>query len=597
MMKRLIGAMIVLFSMTIVACDKGAEAPTFDWLDAQPSADKVVLTARISVADGAAVSEVGFACRETGGEFTEVVCNSFDREVARQTLTGLKAETEYLWFCYAIVGGTRFESSPLQTFTTLKGGGEEPDPVRPQFGTPTGSAVGENGATLNCTYSYTGEGSIESAGFAYRQGGAGEFVRQSCASTASPLTLELSDLATETRYEFYAYLVIDGDTYDSSHAYLTTGSSSGETARPEFGALSASGVTETMATLNGSFTYEGSESITEAGFEYRRSSDSQYTSRTVTATPGSKSVSLSGLSASTDYTFRLYVVVGQNRYQSGEASFRTSSAAVSGVYRSGWAELPVEVTNSDYYYAHHLCPDFYVGGHKARNYTVCFSAENHCPLWVAAPRHACYEEENADRTNAYKRDPDIPSNIQYSSKETGGGCNKGHMLGSAERRVTRQTNEQVFYYSNIAPQYSSNFNTGGGAWNNLESFVDGQVCRDTTYIVVGTYFKPFTDAYGKSCTSSRIEFGGRSDVSRPSMFYYAILRTKSGSTGKSVKDCSASELKCAAFVLRHNMEKGHEPQARDMISVEELERLTGFTYFANVPQAPKGTPNPSDWGL
>ena len=257
----------------------------------------------------------------------------------------------------------------------------------------------------------------------------------------------------------------------------------------------------------------------------------------------------------------------------------------------------MEVQNSDYYYAHHICPDFYVGSQKARNYTVCFSAEHHCPVWVAAPRHACYEVKGTDRTDAYSRDPDIPSGIQYSSKSTGGGCNKGHMLGSAERLVTRKTNEQVFYYSNIAPQYSSNFNNSGGAWNNLESFVDAQVCADTTYIVVGTYFEPFTDAYGKSCTSSKIDFGGRSDVSRPSMFYYLLLRTKNGNTKKSVMDCAASELKCAAFVLRHNMDKGHEPQAKDMMSVAEIERLTGFTFFANVPNAPKDTYNPSDWGL
>ena len=264
---------------------------------------------------------------------------------------------------------------------------------------------------------------------------------------------------------------------------------------------------------------------------------------------------------------------------------------------SGWPELPVEVANSDYYYAYHICPDFSVGGHKARNYTVCFSAENHCPLWVSAPRHACYEVKNTDRTDAYGRDPKIPSNIQCSSKSTGGGCNKGHMLGSAERLVTREVNKQVFYYTNIAPQYSGSFNTDGGAWNNLEAFVDAQVCADTTYIVVGTYFKPFTDAYGQSCSPAKISFGGRNDVTRPSMFYYLILRTKSGSTRKSVRDCRADELKCAAFVLRHNMEKGHKPQAKDMMKVSDLEALTGFQFFANVPNAPKSSYNPSDWGL
>ena len=275
-------------------------------------------------------------------------------------------------------------------------------------------------------------------------------------------------------------------------------------------------------------------------------------------------------------------------------------------YRSHWFELPIEVdtnkdgrddNNSDYYYAHHLC----AGGEKnaqrsgtARNYSVCFSATHHCPVWVAAPRHSSYES-GASRTDAYSQDPQIPSNIQYSSKSTGGGCNKGHMLGSAERLSSTATNKQVFYYSNIAPQYSSTFNTGGGAWNNLEDHIDGLVCADTLYTVIGCYFDTYTDKYGNTGRPAKIEFGGRSDVSRPTMFYYALLRTKKGNSGKSVKDCSASELQCAAFVICHEQDKGHKPQVKDMISIEELEELTGFTYFENVPNAPKSTFNSSDW--
>lgn len=34
-----------------------------------------------------------------------------------------------------------------------------------------------------------------------------------------------------------------------------------------------------------------------------------------------------------------------------------------------------------------------------------------------------------------------------------------------------------------------------------------------------------------------------------------------------------------------------------MRSVKEIEELTGFTFFANVPNAPKVTYNASDWGL
>lgn len=273
----------------------------------------------------------------------------------------------------------------------------------------------------------------------------------------------------------------------------------------------------------------------------------------------------------------------------------------------GWFELP-EILDSDndgiddndgsLYYAYHLCNGNEKDdkGRTARNYTVCYSAGHHCPVWVAAPRHDMYEG-SAKRTNAYGPDPDIPSEVQLKSKNAGSSCNKGHMLGSAERTSSTATNRQVFYYSNIAPQLQESFNTGGGAWNNLENHIDNLVCRDTLYEVVGCYFDNFTDAYGKSCSPLKISFGGRSDVSRPTMFYYVLLRTRSGNSGKAVTECDGSELQCVAFVLRHNIEKGHKPDEKDMMSVSDLEKITGFTYFPNVPEAPKDNFEPSDWNI
>lgn len=275
---------------------------------------------------------------------------------------------------------------------------------------------------------------------------------------------------------------------------------------------------------------------------------------------------------------------------------------------STWFELP-EIKDSDkdgiwdsdnsLHLAFHYCAGGETGpdGKTARNYSVCYSGEHHCPVWVAAPRHSMYEG-SADRTNAYGLDPDIASEIQYKSKDTGGGCNKGHMLGSAERTSSTETNRQVFYYTNIAPQLSTGFNTGGGGWNLLEDYIDTQVVKDTLYEVVGCYFEKFTDGYGFTVNPTTISFGGRNDVSMPTMFYYAVLRTKKGNSGKSVKDCKADELQCVAFVRAHtNSLKGQEPSSKEMMSIADLERLTGFSYFAGVPNAPKDSFKASDWGL
>ena len=128
--------------------------------------------------------------------------------------------------------------------------------------------------------------------------------------------------------------------------------------------------------------------------------------------------------------------------------------------------------------------------------------------------------------------------------------------------------------------------------------MDGQKCSDTLYVVIGCYFDKYTDGYKNTVNPKKISFGGRTDVSMPTMFYYVLLRTKSGKSGKALKDCTASEMKCAAFVRCHTNDlSGQAVTSAEMMSVAELEEITGITYFANLPQAPKSTAVASDWGL
>lgn len=602
-MKKYFLCMVALLSLAIVACESDDTAPapavrpTFDLIDAQPDVTSAVVAANIESKGEAPISEVGFSYQEAGGEYVDVVCTNFKDGLARQTLTGLKPDTEYRWYCYAVLSGERFNASLSKTFKTLKEGEVPPAPT-PQFGKPSASEVQATSASLACAYLYTGDAAdIAEAGFGYKAGAQEEYTEVKAASTASPLTYELNGLEPETKYDFYAYVVVGDERYTSAVAQFTT-LKAGENPEPEFGPVAATDVTASSATLTGSFTYEGEETVgIEVGFAYKASGETDYTTKTVTASSGDKSAAITGLSAATTYTFHLYASIGGKQYRSEEGTFTTESGTVpppENVYRTGWAELPVEVQNSDYYYAYHICPDFSVNGHRARNISICYSAEHHCPVWVSGPVHSCYKGSNGNRN--YGPDPVIPSSIQPKNKTVEGSYNKGHMIGNNERSKTSGMNKQVSYYTNMAPQHSSTFNTGGGAWNNLEDQIDGYWCRDTLYTVVGCYFETWTDSYGNTAQPKRTGFGGV-QASVPTMFYTLLLRTKKGNTEKSVMECSREELQCVAFVMSHAMQKGHEPERRDMRSVAEIERLTGFTFFANVPNAPKDTYNPSDWGL
>lgn len=410
-----------------------------------------------------------------------------------------------------------------------------------------------------------------------------------------------------TDYDFRYFTLSNGSgvSYVSSVTIVCGGSSDKPEpeAKPTFAAPAYVSLTKNSATILCDFAYTGTKTVSEVYFLYTGPTGGDQRAAVASTQPGTKSASLTGLNPSTRYTFRLCVVIEGELYTSQAGAFTTYDESgkpnVTTRY-SGWPELvseDVTKANSEYYYAYHICPDFKVQGNLARNYTVCFSAKHHCPVWVAAPRHKCYEK-GSGRTNAYGKDPDIPANIQYNSKSIGGGCNKGHMLGSHERETTTKVNRQVFYYTNIAPQYSSGYNTGGGGWNTLEDWIDGKVCSDTTYLVIGTYFESYTDGYGVSASPKKIQFGGRSDVSCPTMFYIAALRTKKGNTGKSVLNCTKDELMCVAFVRAHSNElKEQKVSSKEMMSIADLERLTGHTFFANVPDAPKNSYNPTDWGL
>ena len=258
---------------------------------------------------------------------------------------------------------------------------------------------------------------------------------------------------------------------------------------------------------------------------------------------------------------------------------------------AGWAELPTQKTSNDIYVTSHLLGD------NRRNYTVCYSREHRAPLWVAAPVHRAYKGD-VKRVDNYDFDPTLPVNIQITLNRSYGDYTRGHMLGSGERTATREMNNQTFYVTNIAPQLRDGFNERGGAWNNLEYFVDRQICADTLYVVTGAIYDDFTAPDGTNIKArTTVNKNDNKRVGVPTAYYKALLRTKSGRTGKSVMECKASELKCAAFIIPHRSDVGHKPTAEDMISIKELERLTGVNFFANVPNAPESKAEAKDWGL
>ncbi|MGL5981305.1 MAG: DNA/RNA non-specific endonuclease [Phocaeicola sp.] len=248
-----------------------------------------------------------------------------------------------------------------------------------------------------------------------------------------------------------------------------------------------------------------------------------------------------------------------------------------------WAELPAEIPQTNYQYAAHYAT---LNNNEVRNYSICFDKTKKAALWVAYPMHNVYLG-GTSRTDAWTFDPIINNENQANciNKSYSGNYDRGHQLPSSDRLATYELNAQTFYMSNLTPQLNR---LNQDMWAKLEIRVRNNRCSDTLYIVTGAHF-----GSGAGSTTDGV---GRK-VPLPTHYYKVLLRTKSGSSGKAIKDCADSELISIGFWVEHKSYGNIEPPTTICTTVADIEAKTGFTFFPQVSAAVKQQKVPSQWGI
>lgn len=491
-------------------------------------------------------------------------------------LTGLTPATEYRVCAFIDLGASRVYGEAA-AFRTTRVAGDEP--VLEITGATTMTASAEGGS-FTITYKVYNAAGGATVGASSNQ----EWVRSFDVSTPERVafTVEVNPGA-----ERQAIVTLTYPGAESCAVTLVQAAAGAvQPAEPTFGTPSHTSVTESQASVSCSFFYDGEEPLTAVYFAYKLAGGAEQ-QVAVTTAAGDKSTALTGLAASTTYTYRLAVEIGDRSYSSATASFTTASGGgqTGGARYSGWAELPVEVEKSgDFYYAYHMRAD----SKSVRNFSICYSAAMRCAVWTAAPMHTCYDG-SAGRNDSWQYDPVIPQSVQPNLKNSyKGGYSRGHMVASSDRQVSVSTNRQTFYFTNMAPQYQNHFN--GGIWEKLEKWCLSQRCSDTLYVVTGAHFANTN----RTCSDK-----SGATVVVPTHFYKILMRSKSGNTRKPLWELSSDQIECVGFWFEHNESYAttEKPTSKYMKSVAEIERLTGFTFYPNVPNAPKETFNANYWGM
>lgn len=254
--------------------------------------------------------------------------------------------------------------------------------------------------------------------------------------------------------------------------------------------------------------------------------------------------------------------------------------------QTSWPEMPLVKENDGNLYVTHMTK---ANGKTMRNYSMCYDPDVKAALWIAYPLHECYTRKAVDRTDAWSYDPLIPAQYQVNmEKGMSNGYDRGHQVASADRLASYDMNSQTFYYTNMTAQVGAGMNQD--IWNNLENKIRNEyTCRDTLYVVTGCVMTTEEDTQVQWVNNRN---GGK--VAVPKAYFKVLLRTKSGNTGKAVDNSNATTI---GFWYENRRYSYSTPRVSDVKSVDEIERLTGFTFFPQISDQIKEQKDLARWGF
>ncbi len=208
-------------------------------------------------------------------------------------------------------------------------------------------------------------------------------------------------------------------------------------------------------------------------------------------------------------------------------------------------------------------------------YTVGYNTEWLLPAWVAY--ELTQEETNGgeERTNKFLPDPLLGANAVTTKDYTNSGYDRGHMAPAGDMKWSQEAMRESFYMSNICPQVHS---MNAGDWKDLENLVrDLAIEYGDVYVCCGPIIKGGEKTIGET-----------RKIIVPTAFYKVLLRQK-----------NAKEWVAIGFVLPNAA--GSKPLMTYMLTVDEVEKMTGLDFFPNLPDdienKAEGEYHPADWSV
>lgn len=191
-------------------------------------------------------------------------------------------------------------------------------------------------------------------------------------------------------------------------------------------------------------------------------------------------------------------------------------------------------------------------------FTLSFNLKHNNPNWVAWELERSETTGSLKRTDDFEPDTSLPRAHQVTTNDyRRSGYDRGHQVPAADMKWSPRAMADCFLMSNICPQTHG---LNAGPWSKLEAACRRWANREgRVYIACGPIYRG----------SNQPSIGQRVRVTVPDAFFKVVLCMTKG------------KEKAIGFV--YDNRDGKQDMSQAAMSVDEVEKITGFDFFHNLP--------------
>jgi endonuclease G len=210
-------------------------------------------------------------------------------------------------------------------------------------------------------------------------------------------------------------------------------------------------------------------------------------------------------------------------------------------------------------------------------YAVGYHRDRGIPNWVSWHLDSTWLG-SAPRQNDFRADTSLPAGwYQVQNTDyTGSGFDRGHHTPSADRTNSVESNSATFLMTNMMPQAPDN---NQGPWEQLESYSRTLVSGgNELYIIAGGFG---TGGSGSNGGTTNTVANGHVTVPNVTWKVIIVLPAASGNDVARVNNST----RVIAIIMPNTQGIRNNTWQQYRVSVDQVEALTGFDFFSNVPVA------------